>query len=308
MKQEDCSSFRPFSFYRKSLPFPMVICTNCGGEFPSRSKLFKHLPTCLHETNKDGGSEDEDGVVEVDEDGVVEVVEREPGFFQVVVKPQGMPTMGGRTASGLSMQNHPALVIEEKRVTEQSHLWKVVRAVPVHRLDSATGGLLICAESTIAEQSLRCAFRERLVHKRYRAVVVGLVEQDVGTITLALSGQDSRTEYKVVSRTPCTLFGGGLTTLDLFPVTGRRHQLRRHLAAISHTIVGDFRYRGSIIWPASVRRLYLWACEVSFPHPATWPGGDSSMVCTTARMVTVTTEEPPFYKQLLDSATAAGVV
>jgi len=281
----------------------MVVCTNCGGEFPSRSKLFKHLPSCLEKKDEGDGSSDGSQGKDEEDCGVVEVVVREPGFYQVVVKPQGMPTMGGRTASGLSMQNHPALVIEEKRVTEQSHLWKVVRAVPVHRLDSATGGLLICAESAAAEQSLRCAFRERLVHKRYRAVVVGLVEQDVGTITLALSGQDSRTEYKVVSRTPCTLFGGGLTTLDLFPVTGRRHQLRRHLAAFGHTIVGDFRYRGSIIWPASVRRLYLWACEVSFPHPASSPAEAlllNPQVPGELRMVTVSTQEPTFYKELLD--------
>ena len=139
----------------------MVVCTNCGGEFPSRSKLFKHLPSCIEK--KDAGDEGSDGSQGKDEEdcGVVEVVVREPGFYQVVVKPQGMPTMGGRTASGLSMQNHPALVIEEKRVTEQSHLWKVVRAVPVHRLDSATGGLLICAESAAAEQSLRCAFPKK---------------------------------------------------------------------------------------------------------------------------------------------------
>lgn len=144
-------------------------------------------------------------------------------------------------------------------------------ALVVHRLDMATSGLIVFARGPEVQRRLSIAFAERRVAKRYVAVVSGDVADDHGSIELPLAadwpnrprqqvdpvlGKPSLTRWRVLSR------DGGHTRLELEPVTGRSHQLRVHLAAIGHAIVGDALYAGE---PAP--RLMLHATSLAFAHP-----------------------------------------
>ena len=164
-------------------------------------------------------------------------------------------------------------------------LWARVRrefgdALVVHRLDMATSGLMLFARGAAAQRELSRAFAERRVHKAYVAVVAGEVDVDAGEIDLPLAadwahrprqvvdthrGKPSLTRYHVLSR------GDGTTRLELEPVTGRSHQLRVHLRAIGHPIVGDLLYAPAQV-AASSPRLLLHAARLVVPHPA---GGEA---------------------------------
>lgn len=144
----------------------------------------------------------------------------------------------------------------------------------VHRLDLDTSGLLAFALRKKALVAMMAAFRERRVAKRYVARVHGRVGPDEGLIDLPLSrepgrprsvvdheaGRPSRTRFRVVSR------DADSTLLDLFPETGRSHQLRVHLLALGHPILGDRFYAPPPV-RAMAPRLLLHAAELTLPHP-----------------------------------------
>lgn len=124
-------------------------------------------------------------------------------------------------------------------------------ALVVHRLDQATSGLLLFARHAPAQRALSHAFETRQVRKRYQALVWGTVANDQGLIDLPLAadwpnrprqqvclsrGRPSQTSWRCVGR------GQGQSRLLLEPLTGRSHQLRVHLLALGHPIVGDALY------------------------------------------------------------------
>jgi len=144
----------------------------------------------------------------------------------------------------------------------------------VHRLDMATSGLLAFARGREAERRLSIAFQCRQVEKEYEAVVAGHPEEAAGRIELPLiadwpkrprrkvdfeAGKPSLTLFRVLAPEP-----GGATRLALTPVTGRTHQLRVHLAAIGHPILGDELYAPP---EAQGPRLLLHASRLALPHP-----------------------------------------
>jgi tRNA pseudouridine32 synthase / 23S rRNA pseudouridine746 synthase len=144
----------------------------------------------------------------------------------------------------------------------------------VHRLDMATSGLLALARGREAERRLSIAFQRREVTKEYVAVVAGRPDAAAGRIELPLIGDwPNRPRQKVdleLGKPSLTLFRvlraepGGTARLALTPVTGRTHQLRVHLAAIGHPILGDELYA-----PPAARapRLLLHATRLALPHP-----------------------------------------
>ncbi|MBR0565658.1 RNA pseudouridine synthase [Azoarcus sp. L1K30] len=151
----------------------------------------------------------------------------------------------------------------------------------VHRLDMETSGLMVLARHAEAHRRLSILFQDRIVKKRYVAVVDGLLAADRGTVELPLItdwpnrplqkvdfsiGKPSTTHYRVMSRD----FRLEATRVELSPFTGRSHQLRVHLLALGHPILGDALYATA---PARAKagRLLLHATRLEFPHPL---GGD----------------------------------
>lgn len=153
-------------------------------------------------------------------------------------------------------------------------------ALVVHRLDMATSGLFAMARGLAAQRALARAFEHQAVQKRYVAVVAGRPAGESGTIDLPLAadwpnrprqrvhaaGKRSVTHWRILAAEP----GGAATRLELVPVTGRTHQLRVHLLASGHPILGDALYAPPEV-AAQAPRLLLHACGLVLPHPA---GGD----------------------------------
>jgi tRNA pseudouridine32 synthase/23S rRNA pseudouridine746 synthase len=153
----------------------------------------------------------------------------------------------------------------------------------VHRLDQATSGLMVFARTLPALRNLHAQFREGKVDKAYEAIVVDKLEQTSFTIDLPLgadwpnrpkqkvdleSGKPSTTRVDVISFDATT----STSRVRLIPVTGRTHQLRVHMQAIGHAIVGDALYSEEIdlqAIPDMASRLMLHACELAFAHPVT---------------------------------------
>ena len=166
--------------------------------------------------------------------------------------------------------------------TRAQALWS--DALIVHRLDQPTSGLVLMARGLPMQRALSRIFAERRVHKRYQAVVAGLPQPDdtadvEGWSAIALpiaadwerrplrvvdaqSGQPSLTRWRVLDVDRAL----GCTRLELEPVTGRTHQLRVHLAALGHPILGDMLYANAA-QQASAPRLLLHACTLEFAHP-----------------------------------------
>jgi tRNA pseudouridine32 synthase / 23S rRNA pseudouridine746 synthase len=152
-------------------------------------------------------------------------------------------------------------------------------ALVVHRLDMATSGLFIMGRGLAMQRGLARAFEQRQVDKRYVAVVTGEPARAEGTIELPIGadwpnrprqqvdaerGRPSVSRYRVLGPGPLP----GTTRLELEPVTGRTHQLRVHLMAIGHPIVGDALYAPEAAATAAPR-LWLHATELRLPHPFT---------------------------------------
>ncbi|MET0379840.1 MAG: RluA family pseudouridine synthase [Spongiibacteraceae bacterium] len=152
----------------------------------------------------------------------------------------------------------------------------------VHRLDFDTSGLLLLARNAKAQSELSKQFQNRSVEKVYEAMVWGLVEKDEGEINLPLAldwpnrplhkvdyetGKASLTHYRVLARDA----EKNRTRVGLFPVTGRSHQLRVHLQAIGHPILGCPLYGNGKDGDASSQtvadRLLLHAKMLEFTHP-----------------------------------------
>jgi tRNA pseudouridine32 synthase/23S rRNA pseudouridine746 synthase len=151
-------------------------------------------------------------------------------------------------------------------------------ALVVHRLDMATSGLMLFARGAAMQRQLGAAFAQRAIHKRYVAVVDGLLAAEQGRIAAPLAadwpnrprqrvdterGKPSLTLWRVLERDTALR----RTRVELEPVTGRSHQLRVHLASIGHAILGDTLYAGPKA-PAAAR-LLLHASRLEFLHPDT---------------------------------------
>ncbi len=145
----------------------------------------------------------------------------------------------------------------------------------VHRLDKDTSGLMVIAKSQKSFNSLKNQFSQRKIIKKYLALVCGRIKDRQGTITKAISlnkkdhkkrsalldekSKPARTEYLVKKRF------SGYTLLEVFPKTGRTHQIRIHLASIGHPIAGDKQYHFKRqIPPKGLSRQFLHASYLKF--------------------------------------------
>lgn len=182
----------------------------------------------------------------------------------VVNKPSGLLSVPGRAP-----EHHDSTMSRIQR--------DFPHAESVHRLDMATSGVIAVALTKAAERELKRQFREREPKKSYIARVWGWLEHDEGVIDLPLicdwpnrpkqkvcfeEGKPAQTQYQVLARE-----ADGTTRVKLMPITGRSHQLRVHLLALGHPILGD----GFYAHPeanALAARLLLHAQELAITHPA----------------------------------------
>ena len=155
-------------------------------------------------------------------------------------------------------------------------------ALIVHRLDMATSGLMLMARGAVMQTALSKMFEARAIHKTYTAVVIGqlaaspdwqLIDLPIALDwpnrplrIIAPSGKPSQTRWRVLQHDAAS----NTSRVELEPITGRSHQLRVHLKASGHPVVGDKLYAPADVAAMSTR-LMLHACTLRLIHPA---GGD----------------------------------
>ena len=151
----------------------------------------------------------------------------------------------------------------------------------VHRLDKETSGIMVIAKTDQAHRGLAAQFKQHTITRMYEALVWGVPRKSHGVIELAI-GRDTKerkkfsarttrpkpsvTEYKVVER-----FGRIASRVELFPKTGRTHQLRVHMTALGHPLLGDPTYGGrkvKALEALDIPRVMLHARTLGFAHPA----------------------------------------
>ena len=188
----------------------------------------------------------------------------------------------------------------------------VLRPGIVHRIDKDTSGLLVVAKNDRAHLHLAEQIKEHSAHRIYRAVCVGNVKEDEGTIDLPIGrhptdrkrmavihdpdreARDAVTHYRVLSRfAGRALWGNAFTYIECKLETGRTHQIRVHMAAKGHPLLGDEVYGGaSTPFGARHKSLIcgqtLHACELHLTHP------------TTGERMHFTAPEPPEMTKLLE--------
>ena len=190
----------------------------------------------------------------------------------VVEKPAGLLAVPGR---GTDKQDCLVIRLQD--------LWPDV--LTVHRLDMATSGVMVFARDAATQAALGRQFAGRQVYKRYVALVDGFLQQDEQTLddegwslidlplvadwpnrpkqkVDAASGKPSATRWRVLGHE------NGATRVALQPLTGRTHQLRVHLLALGHAIVGDALYADAAV-AARSPRLLLHAQTLALAHPVT---------------------------------------
>ncbi len=193
------------------------------------------------------------------------ILQRDADFI-IINKPTRLLSVPGRHP-----QNNDSVIVRLQKVYP-------VAAI-VHRLDFDTSGILVIPLHKGALSHISKQFQARTVYKTYTAVVGGLIDDDKGVIDLpiaadmenrpkykicAATGKNSVTEFKVLARDEINQ----TTRVLLHPITGRSHQLRLHLQAIGHPILGCEFYGNEATLKQS-SRLLLHATELEFKHPKT---------------------------------------
>jgi 23S rRNA pseudouridine1911/1915/1917 synthase len=143
----------------------------------------------------------------------------------------------------------------------------------VHRLDKDTSGLMVVAKNSRAQDRLAAQFKDRSLKKKYLVLIHGRLSPEQGAIeapigrhprhrqrmAVVLKGKEARTDYHVVRDL------GRYSLLEVSPVSGRTHQIRVHLSAIGHPVVGDRLYGGK---SPLLERQFVHASYLAFAHPS----------------------------------------
>jgi len=187
----------------------------------------------------------------------------------VINKPPGLATQGGTKT-----EHHVDRLLDGLQFEAES------RPKLVHRLDKDTSGVLLLARTARAAAHFAKAFSSRTARKVYWAIVTGVPSIEDGMIELPIGkqpgtggekmhvdekeGSPARTRYRVIERA-----GNRACWVELQPYTGRTHQLRVHMAAIGHPIVGDGKYGGAeaFLSGSISRKMHLHARRLKVDHP-----------------------------------------
>jgi 23S rRNA pseudouridine955/2504/2580 synthase len=196
------------------------------------------------------------------------VIHRDPAAI-VVNKPPGLATQGGTRT-----ERHLDGLLDALQFEAEG------RPKLVHRLDKDTSGALVLARSARAAAFFAKSFSSRTARKVYWAIIAGVPSIEDGMIELPIAkqpgtggekmyvdekeGLPARTRYRVIERA-----GNRAAFVELQPLTGRTHQLRVHMAAIGHPIVGDGKYGGpdAFLTGGVSRKMHLHARRIRIDHP-----------------------------------------
>lgn len=189
----------------------------------------------------------------------------EDEYIIVVNKPEGLLTMGTDKEKRRTMYAYLSLHVKKQNPNAKIFI--------VHRLDRETSGLLLFAKSMDVKTILQNAWNDDTKHRKYLALVEGLVKEKEGTIKSYLReskalkvhssknetyGKESITHYKVIG------LKKNSSLLEVILETGRKNQIRVHMEELGHPIVGDKKYGAKT---NSIKRLGLHAMELGFKHP-----------------------------------------
>lgn len=180
----------------------------------------------------------------------------EDEHLAVVYKPAGLVTSGNRRQTLVNSLPGNLAPSPQPDAMARPH--------PVHRLDARTQGLVAVAKTHRANVGLGHVFHNRQVVKRYRALLRGALHGE-GVVEDEVDGRSARSRWCSVEVTPAPLTDH-LTTVDLWPETGRKHQLRVHMAILGHPVLGDAAYteEGPVLKSSG---LFLAAVCLRLPHP-----------------------------------------
>lgn len=176
--------------------------------------------------------------------------------FAIVNKPAGLPVHGPQFRTLANVLPYNIQPCGKKDALAVPY--------PLHRLDSSTSGLLLVAKTAAAHLHLGRLFAKRKINKIYQAVVIGKTAKK-GQMNTAIAGKMARSRYERLDFAP-SIKNQYLSRLQLFPETGRTHQLRIHLAQAGHPIMGDRLY-GT---PGEIYKgqgLFLCATALQFVDP-----------------------------------------
>jgi 23S rRNA pseudouridine1911/1915/1917 synthase len=173
----------------------------------------------------------------------------EDDVMLAINKPPGIVVNRAESVKGETVQDW---------VEKTYHIFIEDRAGIVHRIDKETSGILLIAKTPSAFAELQRQFKEHSIRKTYLAIVHGKLVPDTGEINAPVGrlpwnrerfgivpgGKESITKYHVLQSIPSAVEESLFTLVELYPQSGRTHQIRVHLKYINHPIVGDYLYAG----------------------------------------------------------------
>ncbi len=180
----------------------------------------------------------------------------EDEYMAVVVKPAGI------LVSGNQFKTLSNALSENLNVSNEPDALNLPRTV--HRLDRLTSGLMLVAKTSRAQIHLSNQFKNKSIQKRYRAIVKGVFPKEL-IVQTSIEGQEASSRCYNVACYP-SIQNGNISLVDLYPETGRTHQLRIHTSGQGHPIIGDALYtkEGEVL---KGKGLFLSAVGIQFIHP-----------------------------------------
>ena len=199
----------------------------------------------------------------------------EDDYLAIVNKPAGIVVSGNKQKTITNALPY--------NLAKSSQTDALTNPLPVHRLDFPTTGVLLVAKTNTSLIALNRMFEEKLIEKTYQAITIGAMKPE-GAIEREINEKVASSSYKVLESQASEKFEK-LNLVQLFPKTGRRHQLRIHLAALGNPILGDSVYgKENLILKG--KGLYLHAYCLRFEHPIT------------KEIITVETKLPAKFRKL----------
>ncbi len=204
----------------------------------------------------------------------------EDDVMLAINKPPGIVVNRAESVKGETVQDWADSRLSFPRMRESDF---AIRSGIVHRIDKETSGILLIAKTQEAFTELQRQFKERLIHKTYLAIAHGKLVPDTGEINAPVGrlpwnrerfgivpgGKESITKYKV--RETWGTGDDAFSFVELYPESGRTHQIRVHLKYINHPILGDYLYAGrktardDRVWAP---RVMLHAWKLTCTNPA----------------------------------------